>query len=182
MDAIVAMVGTYAAIWLGWTTSLFALGILLIAGMLFEHADWRGTAVVLWLLAVCGAFLRFDWSIQQLVWYIAGYVILGAFYSIWRYRRYVQVMLRNATSTRDFEAAAERAHPSNNKGKMTAWVIIWPISAAEYAIRDIIDLVELLVSTYLREAYQRIYDSIVSEARIQLNQRIQESDKAKGSH
>lgn len=144
-----------------------ALIALLVLGIFFEHNGARGWAVFTGIVAMAVSFFFFAVPLETLVVYAVGYIAVGLVWSFWRYKRYVEVeaakireMSANAERKADY---AKRLAPNNNLDTITAWILIWPFSAIENVLGDLINAVQALVTKVFKGVYHRIYTSLVGD-------------------
>mgnify|MGYP000170277820 CR=1 FL=1 len=144
-----------------------ALIVLLVLGILFEHNGARGWAVFTGLVAIATSYFFFAVPFETLLVYAVGYIVVGLFWSFWRYKRFVEAeanTIRNLNVTDERKAeAARRLAPNNNLDTITAWILIWPFSAIENLLADVINAVQALVTKVFKGVYHRIYTSLVGD-------------------
>jgi len=152
---------------LGYAITLPFLVILLFAGILFEHNESRGLAIVSGIVATVVAYFYFKFPIVYALYGTGVYAVVGVVWSFYRYKRYVVKQVektRNPGMTASQkQTLIERMHPTAMLGTITAWILIWPFSVLDNLIGDIINSVEHLVKTVFRGVYHKIYTSAVSQ-------------------
>jgi len=152
---------------LGYAVTLPFLIVLLFAGILFEHNEWRGWAVFSGILATVVAYFYFKFPFVYALYGAGVYAVIGVFWSFYRYKRHVvkQVEKTRAPgmSGGQKQVLIEAMHPTAMLGTITAWILIWPFSILDNLIGDIINTVEHLVKTVFRGVYHKIYTSAVAQ-------------------
>lgn len=156
-------IGFIAGFMLSWP----ALVILAILGVLFEYNEARGMAIFVTLVLAVTAFFFFNVSLVTLAMYAAGYIVVGAIWSFWRYKRHVDVVVEeNKNRDKTYkERALAQIHPTEMLGTITAWIIVWPFSMVENLVGDILNFIQSLVTKFFRGIYMRIYGNAVSALR-----------------
>ena len=146
----------------GW--AILILVALFVLGILSEHNDSRGWSIFFMLIAAGVAYLTFSLSWTMLAVYAAGYVIVGLFWSFWRYKRHAaKVVEQNKNATKqEKERALARLHPKEMLGTITAWIMVWPFSFVENMVGDLINAIQMLITKVFRGIYHRIYDAAVA--------------------
>ena len=158
--------GLFTAYVLTWQ----ALGLLILAGILFEHSNWRGFAVFTALFLGFSAASYFQLSWSEIAMYAGGSLAFGLVWSFWRYKRFVDAKVLYAQTCGDNnhrKRIAEEMRPSNMWPTIVAWVVVWPFSIVESAVGDIISAVETIVKKVFRGVYNRIYTSAVAKMNLQ---------------
>jgi hypothetical protein len=147
----------------GWLLSWPSLFVLFGLGVLFEHADWRGTSLLLTLITAVSAFFFFDVTLIDLAFIAVGYLVIGVLWSFWRYRRYVRKeveLIKQGNHSPDVQGIKlSYLVPSNNTEIIVGWIMVWPFSAIGSIVGDLIDLVTELVTTTFRKIYASIYNA-----------------------
>lgn len=145
-----------------------ALVLLLLVGIAFEHCGARKWAVFTGIVAIAVSYFYFNVSLTQILYAVAAYVAVGVVWSFWRYKVYVtdQVAKIKELSAKAFSADSrnrmiENLAPTKNLGMITAWIIIWPFSAVESILGDVIRAVQALVTKVFKGVYHKIYTSQV---------------------
>lgn len=152
------MLSTYLLTW----TGLIAL---LVVGIVFEHRGDRACAVFTGLVTMVVSYLFFDIPLETIMYASIGYLLIGVVWSFWRYRVLVDYVVaqikalpKNANE-HIRERMIERLAPTENLDKITAWIIIWPFSAIENILGDVIKMVQVLVTDVFKGVYHKIYKS-----------------------
>jgi hypothetical protein len=166
--ATAAEVGFFAGIigfLAGW--GVLILAVLILLGIISEHNNSRGWAVFWALLAGAIAFLVFHVSLMTLIIGAIGYIIIGLFWSFWRYKRHVSKIVEEYRNSSDSEKerALRNIHPKAMLSTITAWIMIWPFSMVENVIGDLITGIQMLVTKFFRGVYHKVYDSAVAALR-----------------
>lgn len=151
----------------GYAVTLPVLAILLFAGILFEHNEWRGSAIFSAIVATVVAYFYFKFPISYALYGTAVYAVIGVFWSFYRYKRHVSTKVDSTRvpgmSASQKEAIIQKMHPTAMLGTITAWILIWPFSIIDNLVGDIISAIEHLVKTVFRGVYHKIYMSAVSQ-------------------
>lgn len=149
----------------GW--GILILSILVLFGIIAEHNDSRGWSVFWALLAAAIAYLAFNVSLVTLAIGAVVYIVIGLFWSFWRYKRHASKIVEKyrTASTTEKERALRDLHPKEMLGTITAWIMIWPFSMVENMIGDLITGIQMLVTKFFRGVYHRVYDSAVAALR-----------------
>lgn len=148
---------------LSWPFLLF----LFLAGVVFEHNNSHKWAVFTGLVTLVIGYLYFDVGLLTIVEWAVGYVVIGFCWSFWRYHRYmgkkVEELKSGSYAASSLARHLEELHPSQNLNLITTWIIIWPFSAVENVLGDVIDVIRTLVTKVFRSIYAKIYASHVSD-------------------
>ena len=99
------------------------------------------------------------------------YLIVGAAWSVWRYRRYVQTQLKsvsmNTSIPPEFEIqekySVRELSPKNSTDRIVHWILIWPFSMIENLTRDMVHVVREFVRRGMSAIYNHVYTSAVRE-------------------
>ena len=70
----------------GWLFTWPGLAILAVLGVVFEHVDWRGLAVLALGIVGSGLYYTFSPSLTDAAMVAGGYFVVGVLWSIWRYK------------------------------------------------------------------------------------------------
>ena len=146
----------------GW--GIFFLVALALLGIFAEHGNSRGWSIFWLLLAAGVAWITFNISLTMLAIGAVGYVVIGLFWSFWRYKRHAtKVVEKNQGATsQEKERALRDLHPKQMLGTITAWILIWPFSMIENVVGDLLTAIQMLVTKFFRGVYHRVYDSAVA--------------------
>jgi hypothetical protein len=146
-----------------------AIAVLLVLGILFEHSEARGWAIVTAIVASVVSFFYFSISLENFAFGSLAYLVIGIVWSFYRYKRYVGKAVSDAKesvmSDTQKEYLIRDLHPTKNLSTITAWIIVWPFSAIDNIAGDLINAIETLVKTVFRGVYHRIYESAVADIR-----------------
>ena len=160
VTGIMAFFGAYLLTWP-------ALIVLFFLGVLFEHNNHRGFAVFIGLISIAISYFVFDVPLKIIAAYAAGYLVIGLLWSFWRYKRFVEMALSrikaSGKSDAYMKAAVENLAPSNQLLTITAWIIIWPFSAVENVVGDVLNMIQTLVTKFFKGVYNKIYTSLVAQ-------------------
>jgi len=149
----------------GW--AVLILVVLAFFGIIAEHNDSRGWSIFWMILAAVVAYFAFNVSLMSLIIGAVAYVIIGLFWSFWRYKRHASRIVekfRTATPV-EKERALKALHPKEMLSTITAWIMIWPFSMVENMIGDLITGIQMLVTKFFRGVYHKVYDSAVAALR-----------------
>lgn len=142
------------------------LAILFLTGVVFEHTRCHGWAVFTGLVAMVVGYFYFDVSLKTILFWAIGYVLIGLVWSFWRYNVYVsdgvKAIKERLNSDNNYTLVQGRKDellPSRNLDLITTWVLIWPFSAVECLLGDVITFIQTLVTKVFRQVYSRIYSS-----------------------
>lgn len=142
------------------------LAILFLAGVFFEHTRSHGWAVFTGILAIVVGYFYFDISVKTLLLWSIGYLVIGVVWSFWRYNSYVSESVKALTEKRVADeylpGQIEALAPGRNLDLITTWILIWPFSAVENILGDIITFIQTLVTKVFRGVYAKIYDSHIA--------------------
>jgi hypothetical protein len=161
--AVAAMLGASAV----FAQAAPAVIVLALFGIIAEHNGSRGWAVFWALVAAAIAYFAFHVSLVTLLLGAAAYIVIGLFWSFWRYKRHASKIVekyRTANAT-EKEHALRNLHPKEMLGTITAWIMIWPFSMIENVIGDLITGIQMLVTKFFRGVYHKVYDSAVAALR-----------------
>lgn len=157
------MIETALAFLAGWLLSWPSLAILCGLGILFEHNEAHGMAIFLALITAASAFFFFDVTAVHLAVVAVAYLVVGVAWSFWRYRRFVRSAVERITreshSPDILSIKLGSLKPSSNTEKIVGWVIVWPFSAVDSIVGDLISIVTELVTTTFRKIYVSIYNA-----------------------
>lgn len=165
---------------LGYILLWPVLAVIAILAVFSDHNDRTGWALIFGIISTIIAVKLFGpFNRDYVIWAAWLYVPVGCVWSFWRYKRWCDVKvvevkkslaLRRRTSAQDsvaFEAykaeSLREIGPTNNIGRITYWILVWPISMVSSVLSDIINLVERLVRDVLKKIYSSIYNSAVKE-------------------
>ncbi|MNC53199.1 hypothetical protein D3C75_1025890 [compost metagenome] len=91
--------------------------------------------------------------------------MIGLVWSFWRYNvhaketvawiKTLQVPDKFSESYR--QTQIDNLAPSKNLDRITAWIIIWPFSAVENILGDMINAIQALVTKVFKGVYSKIY-------------------------
>lgn len=145
-----------------------ALVILFVLGLIFEHNHRSGWAVFIGLVAMLSGYFYFGLTLTTLAIYGAAYFGIGFVWSFWRYGRFVRsevARIKADTYIKESEYAsyAKGLSPAKHLGKITSWVIVWPLSLANMAVGDIIDVIQFTATKLFKMVYVKIYTSQVAD-------------------
>lgn len=151
----------------GYAVTLPFLIVLLFAGILFEHNEWRGSAVFSAIVATVIAYFYFKFPFSYALYGSVAYAVIGVFWSFYRYKRHVGKQVEKTRfpgiSVAQKEAIIQRMHPTAMLGTITAWILIWPFSIIDNLVGDVISTIEHLVKTVFRGVYHKIYTTAVAQ-------------------
>jgi hypothetical protein len=158
---MIEAIGLFLGAWLLTWPAIIAL---FFVGILFEHNGARGWAITTALISLAVAYFFFNISLAAIAIGTVGYIVIGLFWSFWRYKRHAEKVVESNRnqSSHEKERALARLHPKAMLGTITAWILIWPFSMVENIVGDIITTVQLLVTKFFRGVYHKVYDSAVS--------------------
>lgn len=149
--------------------SLPFLFVLLSLGVIFESYDNNGMAVFIGLCSMVVAYFMYDLQLITLVYFTVAYIFLGIVWSFWRYKRYVDQNVEscNAIGTSDHARnyMLEQIKLENMLGKITSWIIVWPLSMIENVTGDAVRLIKTLVSDTLKSVYTKIYANAIKNVK-----------------
>lgn len=146
----------------GWAVMI--LVVLAMFGIIAEHTDSSGWSIFWLVLAGGVAFISFDISLAMLAVYSVGYIVIGLFWSFWRYKRHATKIVETYRDEDVYqkERALKLLHPKAMLGAITTWILVWPFSMVENLVGDLINAVQMLVTKFFRGVYHRVYDSAVA--------------------
>lgn len=146
----------------GWAVVI--LLVLLFFGILSEHNDSSGWSVFFMLIAGAVVYMAFSVSWMMLAVYSVAYIVIGLFWSFWRYKRHAAKVVEQHKNSdaRQKEFALQRLHPKAMFGTITAWIMVWPFSFIQNMLGDLITAIQSLVTKFFRGIYHRIYDAAVA--------------------
>lgn len=146
----------------GWAVVI--LLVLLFFGILSEHNDSSGWSVFFMLIAGAVVYMAFSVSWMMLAVYSVAYIVIGLFWSFWRYKRHAAKVVEQHKNSdaRQKEFALQRLHPKAMLGTITAWIMVWPFNFIQNMLGDLITAIQSLVTKFFRGIYHRIYDAAVA--------------------
>lgn len=155
----------FAAYVLAWPT---LVGILLL-GIVFEHKGARGWAVFTGIVAMAVSYFYFEVTLSQILYLAIAYIVIGLVWSFWRYNVHAKttvawiktLQVPDKFSEVYRQTQIDNLAPSKNLDRITAWIIIWPFSAVENILGDLINAIQSLVTRVFKGVYSRIYNSHV---------------------
>lgn len=156
----------FLEIWLflaAYIISWPALAILFVLGVIFEHKRSHGWAVFTGIIAVVVSYFYLDVALIVIAKWAAAYVAVGLVWSFWRYHKHVaeavEEIKEGGFSDHYIQSRIENLAPSKNIDLITAWIVIWPFSAVENVLGDILNVIQALVTKVFRSVYSKIYTS-----------------------
>lgn len=170
-----------AFILLEWIWFVAALGLL---GVATAHSA-TGLSVMFGLAFATLWFWVNPAPISDVLIYAILYLIIGSIWSIWRYRRYVQIRMSQVSFTsfdekryteKDFmdKYSVRELSPERSMERIVHWILIWPFSMIENLTTDIIQVVRVFVTRGLANMYNYIYASVVQDS---YKNRVKEENK-----
>lgn len=165
MEAIgLFLAGLFTGYILTWPT----LALLFIIGVCCEHNDRSGWAVFFGIVAAVVGYFYFGLALTTVLWYALAYFGVGIVWSFWRYGRYVRsevarIKADTHIKQTDYETYAKNLRPAKHAGRITSWVIVWPISFVNLIVGDLIDTVQFVVTNFFKKIYNKIYTSLVAD-------------------
>lgn len=154
----------FAAYLLTWP----ALIAVLLIGIIFEHKGARGWAVFTGIVAMAISYFFFEVSLETIGICAVAYLVIGVIWSFWRYNvhvadsvKYIRGLSPSKWSEEYRRTTIENLAPTKNLDRITAWIIIWPFSAVENVLGDIISAIQVLVTKVFKGVYHKIYLSHV---------------------
>jgi len=171
MEYIITHLGILAAFFAGLLFSYWATGILC---LFFFIADYR-EASEKWLTFFGLIFILSLFPQIQIhfnILYVVGYVILGFVWSIFRFTRrcdfIVKTMKENVKENPNLgycKYVVEDILPSNNKHRIINWILFFPISVIRWALNDIIDLMCTIFDKFLVNIYNIFAKKYLNQAK-----------------
>ena len=160
------MYATIMEVILTWPFILSAVGL----GLCFEYFDWRGPTVVALIVAAVTAYVKFAVPVNHLLLYGLLYVGVGIIYSVWRYRRYVEYEVSEATK-RKFQSwdsysqskLLTNLKPAENVGRISGWAVCWPFGLVVNATSDILEMVETFIKYVFNSVYEYLYNKAIGK-------------------
>lgn len=156
-----SLFGFLAGLLLTWPAFI----ALIFLGILFEHNGARGWAVFAALALAAVSYFFFHVGLMTIAISAGAYLVIGVVWSFWRYKRHASDVVEKFKDAmqRDKEIAIAKLHPKAMLSTITAWIVIWPFSAVENVVGDLITGLQALVSKIFRGVYHRIYDAAVGQ-------------------
>jgi hypothetical protein len=157
----------FASLVAGYLLTWPALVGFLLLGVIFEHRGASRWAVFAGLVSMAISYFYFDITLENIAFCAVAYLVVGLVWSFWRYKRFVAdsveyIKARNYRNDFDRNNAYENLHPSRNLSAITSWIIIWPFSAIENILGDVITAIQALVTKVFKSVYQKIYEKAIS--------------------
>jgi hypothetical protein len=150
----------------GYLANTIGIISLLIAALLFDILEATKTTVFLLIAAFISAYLFFGVPINVLISAAIFYLTAGVFWSVWRYRRYVNSRMKAvaeySTASARKDAIRELA-PKYHTNKILYWMFVWPISAINSLIGDVIRMAITFVNTFFKNVYEALYQSAIDK-------------------
>ena len=145
-----------------------ALAVLFVLGLIFEHNHRSGWAVFIGLITMFAGYFYFGLSLATLAIYGAAYLAAGLVWSFWRYGRFVRsevarIKADSYIKESEYASYAKNLSPAKHLGKITSWIIVWPLSLANLAVGDIIDIIQFTATKLFKMVYVKIYTSQVAD-------------------
>lgn len=158
------MFETFVLFIAGYLLTWQALIILLLVGIFFEHVGSRKMAVFVGIVAIVSSYFFFDASPKAIGIAAVSYLVIGVVWSFWRYNVYVshsvqRLRERHWKNTDHYDNAIGELAPSRNLNLISGWIIVWPFSAIENLLGDVITAVQTLVTKVFKGVYHKIYMS-----------------------
>lgn len=139
------------------------LAVLFLAGVFFEHTRCHGWAVFMGILAAVVSYFYLDVPFTTILEWAVGYLAIGVVWSFWRYNSHVSESVKalNESNTVGvyLREKVEALAPGKNLDLITTWIIIWPFSAVENILGDILTFIQTLVTKVFRSVYAKIYSA-----------------------
>lgn len=141
------------------------LVLLFLVGVVFEHTECHGWSVFMGIISAVTSYFYFDVPLMTILEWSVAYLAVGVVWSFWRYHRYVEEKVAGLKPTEytafNLEHQIDKLAPGKNLDLITSWIIIWPFSAVEHILSDVITAIQSLVTNVFRSVYNRIYTSHV---------------------
>ncbi len=166
------LVGAFFVGLVWWEIILFGI---LVLGFLFSLGNETSIGAV----AALGVLFVMSWtgvgalysvvSFSTLIWGGIVYLIIGLFWSFWKWRLLVSRVIRLMTSSdsnRVYDKNEIKREISRRKDYDTIvfWILVWPFSALGYFVNDfIIDMVRKFVEK-IYTVYDKIADNMINAA------------------
>lgn len=150
----------------------FVLGIILsvpfmvglfVLGLILEHKDQTGWALVMLIATGVIAYTIFSIPTLYLLWGAGIYALAGVVWSFWRWRRHCSAIVLRLETDRYFtkNEALSYIDVSNQKGRIAQWILAWPVSFIALSLHDIIVVTEEVVVKF----FHRVYSSLSADAK-----------------
>lgn len=173
---------TFLGFLLGVVTSIWFLGICTLLLIFTDSDDVDDTAfwpILASILIFVGVYLLggIEWS--EIKWYLAAYIPLGLVWSGFKYRKFCTKQARKIIGS-DFKNTLEFTFTPSQKshfdrytslktltGRISYWIIFWPLSVVSWAIRDlVVDVCNWLVNSVFQKLYETIRNSVIKNVRV----------------
>lgn len=133
------------------------------------HTDSRFFSVFFLGLFGLIVYNMFSMSLEQLMYYTIGYVVVGFLWSFWRYKKFVREEVEKfnnrCSGMSEYQRNEEKEYMisqldvSKHTDKIVFWIVVFPFSMAENLLGDIIDLFIRVVTVYMKSVYAYIMQS-----------------------
>jgi hypothetical protein len=139
-----------------------------LVGVLFESYDSTGWATFVGVITGVVSYAFFKIPLVDLIIYGVAYLIVGFFWSFWRYKRHSRDVVERCIGADASvkKIALYNLYPTRMLDRITQWVLIWPFSMVGNFIGDFVKLIQTAITKYFRSIYHKIYNQAVSDLNI----------------
>lgn len=123
---------------------------------------------------ILNPMLNIAWDILK--WALIGYVPLGLVWSAFKYRKFCTKQIEYARTNNQWteytpegkltknqlETYNNRTSLSRVTGRITYWIVYWPLSAMVWLVRDfVVDAFDYIINKVFKRMYDAIRNSVV---------------------
>ena len=151
----------YLSIWF-----LVGSGILLAWS---THYEWEIFSLIILALFIGSTYLIFQLSISTIIISALLYIPIGIGWSMYRWKRYCSYVLtdlkKNGTQ---YKYNSKTLDPTENISKIVHWIFVWPFSALDNLVGDVIDSVYKFIEVKVIHVYKNISSKYTEEFKKEL--------------
>lgn len=156
---------------IGYLFTPIGLGLLLIFSLICSSRESNFWATLYLGTGVAAAVYLLDPPLIYLAYAAPVYFIVGLFWSVWRYKRYVSKKVQGAQSLSSLQRdyLLHDIAPKQMLGKFVSWVLTWPVSMIASAVGDLINGIEHVITNWLGGVYHSIFKQAEDAVRLMEN-------------
>lgn len=166
------MIEFISGVFFGWFLNWYALIGLFLLGTFSVHNESKFFGLLFLGLFAFTAYKFFNISLENMLYYVIGYIVVGFMWSFWRYKKYVRKHVNDfnnkigdysgrfyGNDDDKYKALLKNTELSKNVDLVVFWVLVFPLSMIENLLGDLIDFVTSTVTVYLKSVYESIINS-----------------------
>lgn len=144
--------------------SLWVIVPFLLFALLAEMGQSTKWATSHFIIAAIGIVLMVG-NVQYIFAYGAAYLLIGIFWSFYRYSRWIGKNIQQDSKNMSKEYVERCYSPKNNADLLACWVIVWPVSIITEMTGDVIHTIKYMITYPFNVVYQKIFDSAINKAK-----------------